>query len=308
MTAPPGTARLSVQRLNFRYPRQRELALVDVTFDVDEGDILGVLGPNGSGKTTLLAALLDARHGARGGEVLISGERGGRSAVGYAPQEIALYRQLTVVENMRHAARLRVPWARVGEAVDSALEEYGIARVANLQVHRLSGGWQRIVHVAASFVHRPPIRLLDEPTAALDFEARIRLLGLVRAWRDQQVTTLLTSHYPEDIEQVCSSVVLLDGGRVVRKLRLDELLGRDRPTLLVESEADGDRRQSTAPAPRLVRDLPDTLAALVRSDGGAPTASLTNVRIVQNTLRDLLSRDSDHDHDHDREGSLDGVG
>jgi ABC-2 type transport system ATP-binding protein len=154
-------------------------------------------------------------------------------------------------------------------------------------VHRLSGGWRRLVHVASSFVHRPAIRLLDEPTAALDFEARARLLQLIKAWREQGVTTLLTSHYPEDIDELCSSVVLLDCGAVVSCLRLDDLLSRDRPMLRVESEQAGDRALRTVPAPRSVGELVTVVPAL--TDGIEPSARLTDLRLVRNTMRDYLT-------------------
>lgn len=281
-------ARLAVRDLGFCYPDQREQALRGITFDVDPGEVLGVLGPNGSGKTTLLAAVLGVRQGRRTGRAFLDGRVPARdSSVGYAAQEVALYRQLTVQENLTHVARLRLPRPAVRTAVDDAIDEYGLARVATRPVRQISGGWRRLAHVAASFVHRPAVRLLDEPTAALDFETRARLLGRIRAWRDQQVTTLLTSHYPEDIDELCTSVVLLEHGRMVRKLRLDELLGRDRPTLRVESDADGRREFRTASAPARVADLAQTVLRLAAEF--APDASLTDIRLVRETLRDYLT-------------------
>jgi ABC-2 type transport system ATP-binding protein len=282
------TAAVTVRDMSFYYPGQREPALRGIGFDVAWREVLGVLGPNGSGKTTLLAALLKIRHGRCSGQVLLDGKPPGRdSSVGYAAQEVALYRQLTTRENLEHVARLRLPRRQAAAAVTDAIEEYGLASVAGTQVHRLSGGWRRLVHVAVSFVHRPAIRLLDEPTAALDFEARARLLQRIKAWREQDVTTLVTSHYPEDIEELCGSVVLLDHGTVVNCLRLADLLGRDQPMLQVEYEQAGDRVLRTVPTPRSVGELATVMPAL--TDGIEPSAPLTDLRLVRNTMRDYLT-------------------
>jgi ABC-type multidrug transport system ATPase subunit len=279
---------LRVLDLGFRYPGVRTQALRQISFDVERGEVLGVLGPNGSGKTTLLAALLGVRHGERTGQALIDGRPPARdSSVGYAAQDVALYRQLTVRENLGHVARLRLARRAAEPAVQEAIEDYGLAPVATTQVHRLSGGWRRLAHVAASFVHRPDVRLLDEPTAALDFEARGRLLRRIQDWRRQGVTTLLTSHYPEDIDELCTSVVLLDQGRMLRKLRLDELLGRNKPTLRVESTVDGEQAFRSAPAPVRVGELVGTVRTLVADLD--QDAALADVRIVHNTLRDYLT-------------------
>jgi ABC-2 type transport system ATP-binding protein len=292
MTAGIAPATLSVRGLSFRYPHQDESALADVSFDADSGQTLGVLGPNGSGKSTLLASMLNARQGSRSGDVLVCGKPPSPTAVGYVAQQIALYRQLTVLENMRHAARARMPRRDAAAAVELAMLEYGLEKVADTLVLRLSGGWQRIVHIAASLVHRPPIRLLDEPTVALDFDARARLITLVQSWRAQQVITLVTSHYPEDIEQLCSSVLLLEGGRIVSKLKLSELLSVQHPMLVLESEVTGRRRRTTAPAPAAVGDLPEAVAALLRGEDDQ-SAAVADIRITRQTLRELLSRDYD---------------
>jgi ABC-2 type transport system ATP-binding protein len=214
-------AALTVSDLSFRYPGRDRHVLAGLSFEAPAGSALGVLGANGSGKSTLLAALAGARAGLRTGTVTLSGAA--RSdltqpdprAIGFATQDVALYRELTVRENLRHAARVTMRRDRVAAAVDRAIAEYGLAPVVDVAAHRLSGGWARVAHLAATFVHDPPVRLLDEPTAALDFEARVRLVALIRSWRDSGVICVVTSHYPEDIEEMCEAVVVIAGGAVV---------------------------------------------------------------------------------------------
>ncbi|MGF7233572.1 MAG: ATP-binding cassette domain-containing protein, partial [Frankia sp.] len=209
-----------------------------MSFTVHHGQVLGILGANGSGKSTLLNALLDVRAGERRGEVVVDGPGGGsRLEIGFAAQQIALYHLLTVRENLRHVARTLLPRRAVAAAVDDAISEHGLGEVAQTPVHQLSGGWQRLAHIATSFVHRPRIRLLDEPTAALDFEARGRLVALVNDWRRDGVLMLVTSHYPEDIDEICTHALVIQDGVVARYGTLDDLLAHHRRELMIEARS-----------------------------------------------------------------------
>jgi ABC-type nitrate/sulfonate/bicarbonate transport system ATPase subunit len=187
---------LQVAHLGFTYHGSRQPALSDVSLSVRAGQVLGVLGPNGSGKTTLMAAILGARRGTRQGVVRYHvGESELPTPFGYCTQEIALYPQLSVRENLAHAAGIQARPAVARQLVDAAIDEFRLASVADHRVHRLSGGWQRLAHVATSFVHRPMVRLLDEPSTALDFETREHLVALVSRWAAEGVATIVTSHY-----------------------------------------------------------------------------------------------------------------
>jgi ABC-2 type transport system ATP-binding protein len=259
---------------------------------LDAGEVLGILGRNGSGKSTLLAALLGLRRGRRGGVLAMAGADSlNRLDVGFAAQQPALYRALTVRENLRHAAQLTLPSRAAGAAVDEAVEDYGLAPVLTTPAHRLSGGWQRMVHLAASFIHRPVLRLLDEPTVALDLEARERLLNLVRRWREDGVATLITSHYPEDVEQMCSAVVLLAGGRIVRRLSMTELRRIGTSELSVEVDDHGIQIRGATRAPRRVGQLVDALAEVLRDNDFDGSETLVDVRFAQPSLRSILSGD-----------------
>jgi ABC-2 type transport system ATP-binding protein len=282
---------LSVRGLRFSYPGRSEPVLRDITFDLRPSEVVGVLGPNGSGKSTLLSALLDTRKGRRGGEVHFGRKQTvPRGLVGYATQQTALYRQLTVRENLLHAARILLPGGQVRASVDRCVKEFGLAEVASRPVHQLSGGWQRLVHLAVSFVHDPPVRILDEPTNALDFETRGRLVELVRGWRSRAIATLLTSHYPEDIEEMCTRIVVIRNGRAVRSAPLADLLAGLSRQLVVEATRHGTVVTGRAAAPTRLADLPAALGSAIRDCGGVD-GEVSDVRLTAATLRGLLTED-----------------
>ncbi|WP_163511857.1 ABC transporter ATP-binding protein [Fodinicola acaciae] len=289
----PAAVSLCVNDLGFCYRGAADDVLTGVGFDLTAGEVLGILGPNGSGKSTLLKALLDAQSGVRTGRVTTSVHGDAVElprVVGFASQHIALYQQLTVWENLRHSARVSVPWRQVGDAVDRTIAEFGLEQVIRVPVEKLSGGWQRLAHIAASFVHSPPIRLLDEPTAALDFEARGRLVELIGQWRRQRMAMIVTSHYPEDIEETCTHAVVLRGGTIVRRGTLAALLGGLDAELVLEVDVAGVPATVRAPAPVTAADLSTVVASLVR-DKEISAARLTAARLTRKTLRQLMVSD-----------------
>lgn len=279
--------RMTVSGLSFRYPGARANVLHDVGFTVASGQVLGVLGANGSGKSTLLNALLDVRSGQRTGSVVFTDtDRGG---VALASQQISLYQQLTVLENLWHAARTQLPRQLLRAAVEDAVAEYGLGDVARRPVHQLSGGWQRITHLATSFVHRPTIRLLDEPTAALDFEARGRLVALVESWRRAGASMLITSHYPEDIEEIGTHALVIHNGTVARHETLADLLARHNRELIIDVTVDGGPVQVRRPAPATLADAHALIEELSRA--GHHNGAVHGIRLTDNTLRELLAAD-----------------
>ncbi|ONI81393.1 hypothetical protein ALI144C_18795 [Actinosynnema sp. ALI-1.44] len=282
---------LAVRDLRFRYPGQAEPTVRGISFAVEPGEVLGILGPNGSGKSTLLSAVFDARRGHRTGVVSyrsapVTGAVG--DLVGYATQQTALYQLLTTKENLTHAARLALPGKRVRAAVDAAADEFGLGLVVNRVVGELSGGWQRLVHIAASFVHDPPLRFLDEPTNALDFETRGRLVELVRAWSGRGVASVVTSHYPEDLEEMCSRLLIIKGGEVIRSATLSRLLAGLSRQLVVDVSDERGAREVRIPLPEYAEELSGAVADAVRVDGAA---KLTGLRVTAATLRGLLTED-----------------
>jgi ABC-2 type transport system ATP-binding protein len=286
-----------VESLGARYPRQPDWLLKNVSFRIGPGESVGILGANGVGKSTLLRVLLDMHTGERSGRVTYRGNEGiPRTAVGFATQQTALYSQLTVVENLRHVARLTVP-AGVRDAVDRCLQEYGLGRVAKRRVHDLSAGWQRLVHLACSFAHDPVIRLLDEPTNALDFETRTRLIDLMAAWRERGDVCLLTSHYPEDIDEMCSHALVLYEDQTTRFGRLSDLMASADPELILRQNLSGGPTTSRLRLPRATPDVMDVVRVLEdhgrRTDRGCVTGlslAASSVRLVLRSDPELGSR------------------
>lgn len=213
--------------------------LRNASVELHPGEATGLLGSNGAGKSTLLGVLTRTLPRTADVPVQIASNRG-RWDIGYAPQNSALYEILTVTENLHHVASTLLPGQKIKDAVADAIDEYGLSHIADAVVSTLSGGQRRLVHIAAAFVHGPSIRILDEPTAGLDFEAREHLRGLIRKWKERGDTLLITAHYPEDIEEFCDVAVLLHGGRTYSLGNLASFLAQSSSVVTVRLTGCGD--------------------------------------------------------------------
>ena len=213
----------ALQALSFRDARRRygrRPALDGVSLEVGAGEIYALVGPNGAGKSTLARAALGALR-LDGGEVRVFGadpgrERAARREIGVAPQEIALYPKLTVVENLQaFAALARVPRAAREGAIAEALAQSACTACARERVERLSGGWRRRANLAAALVHRPRLLVLDEPSEGLDADTRAALSDALHRLRDRGAAVLLISHDASDVLALADRIGVLDRGRLV---------------------------------------------------------------------------------------------
>jgi ABC-2 type transport system ATP-binding protein len=195
-------------------------ALAGLELEVQQGEVLGLLGPNGAGKTTtmsVIAGLLSLDQGT----VRLFGDRlpgdpATRSLVGFAPQALALYPELTALENLKFFGSLYgLSGSELKRRVERALELAGLSDRSGDRVHGFSGGMQRRLNLASALVHAPKLLLLDEPTAGVDPHSRAHLFGCLERIRDDGVTILYSSHYMEEAERFCSRVAIIDAGRVV---------------------------------------------------------------------------------------------
>ena len=187
----------------------------NITLTVHAGEVIGLVGANGGGKTTTLrmvAGLLKADTG-RGtvlGFDLLSSARRIRERVGYMPQGESFYPSLSVRENLRfRAAAFSVP--KASQAVDQLLQTYGLMRFADTRADRLSGGWARLLQLAGALIHRPPLMLLDEPTAGLDVANRHLVWERIMALARSGVGVVLSTHDLAEAER-CSHLTLLAEG------------------------------------------------------------------------------------------------
>ncbi len=205
-------------------------ALKGVTFDVEPGEFFGLLGPNGAGKTTLISILAGLTR-ASGGHVTVHGADGqtdyaqARRRLGVVPQELVFDPFFTVREALRFQSgyfgiRDNAAW------IDELLDGLGLADKANANMRQLSGGMKRRVLVAQALVHRPPVIVLDEPTAGVDVELRQTLWQFISKLNKAGSTVLLTTHYLEEAEALCGRIAMLKQGELVALEKTSDLLQR----------------------------------------------------------------------------------
>jgi ABC-2 type transport system ATP-binding protein len=262
----------------------RSLAIEDVTFTVNKGEIMGFLGPNGAGKTTtmrIVTGYLAPTSGAArvGGYDVFTHSRQARQIIGYVPETIALYDDMRVREYLGFFSSLRgVSRRQKGMRVDRAIESAHIAEVADTIIGKLSKGYRQRVGLAQAIVHDPQVLVLDEPTIGLDprqtFETRQLIKGLGR-----ERTIILSTHILPEVEMVCDRVVIIDKGRVVALDTADQLRAR-----LRESEKTLVRLRDPKGAAAEFSKLPDVLAV-------TPAAEVEGGYIVESQLgRDVAER------------------
>ncbi len=187
-------------------------ALDGVSFSIKEGEIFGLLGHNGAGKSTLIS-MISLISKPTSGSVSVFGKTN-RSLIGLAPQENAVYADLTCLENAVHFARL---YGVKNPVIVAAhlLSVLGLEGKAEVKAKDLSGGMRRRLNVACSMVYSPKLLILDEPTAGLDPIARRALWKTIKDVRTEGITVLLTTHYMDEAEYLCDRIAILDTGRLV---------------------------------------------------------------------------------------------
>lgn len=224
--AEAGADPLRIAALDAHYGARQVLFAVNLV--IPAGRVLAVLGPNGAGKTTLVRAIC-GRIRPSAGEVRICGRpataRDAQRRIGLAPQHIALYRSLTVRENLEVFARLAgVPRGALAGRIAAVLEKTGTHERADERISRLSGGWQRRANVAAALVGAPGLLVLDEPTEGVDLDARTELAAQVRRLAADGPGVLVVTHDFDHAEQVADHVAILVDGRLVLTGPLKESL------------------------------------------------------------------------------------
>lgn len=220
---------IEVTSLVKRY--KEHLALDHFNLTVTEGEIFGLLGPNGSGKTTTINCILSLLKYDKG-DIKIFGQKMEptrydiKKKIGVVMQNVAVYEELTVYENIDYFCGLYISDKKQrAQYVKDAMDFVDIAEYRNFAPKKLSGGLLRRLNIACGIAHKPSLIFFDEPTVAVDPQSRNKILDGIRQLNAQGATIVYTSHYMEEVEQLCSRILIMDKGKSIALGTKDELKG-----------------------------------------------------------------------------------
>jgi ABC-2 type transport system ATP-binding protein len=209
---------LAVRDLRKRYGELE--AVKGVSFEIHEGETYGLLGPNGAGKTTTISMVCglltrDAGEVTLDGQAIDVGAVAAKAGIGYVPQELAIYPDLTARENLEFFGRLYdLGGARLKARTSEVLELIGLTERAKDRTSTFSGGMQRRLNIGIGLLHQPRLLLLDEPTVGVDPQSRNAILESVGELGRQGMAILYTTHYMEEAERLCTRIGIIDGGEI----------------------------------------------------------------------------------------------
>lgn len=210
--------------------RYDELVAVDhLNLTIEKGEIFGLLGPNGSGKSTTINCLLSLT-GYGKGEITIFGEKmradnyGVKGRIGVVFQNVGVFEELTVYENIDYFCSLYVKEKdKRKKMVEEAIAFVGLEEFTKFYPKKLSGGLLRRLNIACGIAHKPELIIFDEPTVAVDPQSRNKILEGIKTLNRQGATIIYTSHYMEEVEQLCSKIAIMDKGQIIATGTKEEL-------------------------------------------------------------------------------------
>jgi ABC-2 type transport system ATP-binding protein len=212
---------IEIIALTKRYKNSLTFAVNDLSLEVDRGEVFGLLGPNGAGKTTTISILCNLIK-STSGEVKIGGmtfksdAKNIKKIIGVVPQEIALFSDLTALENLRYFGNMYgLKGHDLKERITGLLELFGIAHKANEKVSTHSGGMKRRLNLIIGILHKPKILFLDEPTVGIDVQSRTVIIDYLLGINKLGTTIIYTSHHMGEAERFCSRVAIIDMGKVI---------------------------------------------------------------------------------------------
>ena len=218
---------IEVKNLTKEYKNLK--AIDNLSFDVYEGEILGLLGPNGSGKSTTINSILQLLNYSSGsikifGHVMKPDSYEIKKDIGVIFQEVAVFQELTVYENIDYFCGLYINDKDVRRKyVMDAINLVGLNEFVKFYPKELSGGLLRRLNIACGIAHKPKLIFLDEPTVAVDPQSRNNILDGIKKLRDEGATIVYTTHYMEEVEIICDRIIILDKGKIIAKGTTDEL-------------------------------------------------------------------------------------
>ena len=217
-----------IEVLNLTKEYKTKKAIDDLSFNVYEGEILGLLGPNGSGKSTTINCLLSLLK--YNGIIKIFGEEMSPSAyelkskMGVIFQDVAVFNELNVYDNINYFCGLYIKDKNIRKKyVDDAIKLVGLTEYKKYLPKQLSGGLLRRLNIACGIAHKPKLIFLDEPTVAVDPQSRNNILEQIKKLRDDGATIVYTTHYMEEVEMLCDRIIILDKGKIIAQGTSDEL-------------------------------------------------------------------------------------
>lgn len=218
---------ISVKNLTKKY--KKLTAIDNLSFDVHEGEILGLLGPNGSGKSTTINCLLSLLNFEQGTIKIFDKEMTPETYdikrnIGVIFQEVAVFEELTVYENIDYFCGLYITDKKQrAEYIEDAIKLVGLEEFKKFYPKQLSGGLLRRLNIACGIAHKPKLIFLDEPTVAVDPQSRNNILDGIKKLRDEGATILYTTHYMEEVELLCDRIIILDKGKIIAQGTTEEL-------------------------------------------------------------------------------------
>lgn len=208
---------LQVKKLYKEYGNS--VAVDGVNFSINEGEIFGLLGPNGAGKSTIIS-MITGLIKSNSGETIFEEKEGKinkwKKNIGLVPQDFALYFDLSAEENIKYFCSLYgFRGGDLKKRVDNALEFVGLLDVRGKRVDQFSGGMKRRLNMACAIAHTPKLIIMDEPTVGIDPQSRNHILESVKKLRDNGATVIYTSHYMEEVDEICDKIAIMDHGKVI---------------------------------------------------------------------------------------------
>lgn len=218
---------IEVKNLTKEYKNLK--AIDDLSFDVYEGEILGLLGPNGSGKSTTINCILSLLKYNKGnikifGKEMTPTSYDIKSKIGVVFQDVAVFEELTVYDNINYFCGLYIEDKEIRKKyIEEAIEFVGLEKFKKYYPKQLSGGLLRRLNIACGIAHKPKLIFLDEPTVAVDPQSRNNILDGIKKLRDMGATIVYTTHYMEEVEMLCDRIIILDKGSILASGTSDEL-------------------------------------------------------------------------------------
>lgn len=219
--------KLSIKNIKKQYGEL--LAVDDVSFEIKKGDIMGLLGPNGAGKSTTIS-MISTLFKPDQGDILIDGisivnqPKEIQKILGVVPQEIALYEEFTGYENLKFwGTAYGLSGKQLKNQIEIVSEIIGIKDRLKDQVKEYSGGMKRRINIGAALLHEPELLILDEPTVGIDPQSRNHILEAIKDLNEKGMTVIYTTHYMEEVEAICSTINIMDEGRIIASGSKEEL-------------------------------------------------------------------------------------